>query len=176
MADYLRVVDGVAIEAFTAPPGVPISACWPPPEVFQFFSIDGIAPTPQVGWTYVAGVWAAPVVVVPAQTPADLAYSAMASGIQITSTSTPALNGTYTIDGIAQGRIASVSTYILVNGVFPGGLTEYPWIDMAGSPHTFPTTTEFQAFATAVADYVAALDLIIVTGEGTLPSATATIA
>jgi hypothetical protein len=87
----------------------------------------------------------------PAPTPAPT--------MQLVSTSTPALNGAYAVDSATQQRAAAVSLYIQVNGKFPAAQTALSWPDASGAPHVFPTTAEFQAFATALADFVAALDL-----------------
>jgi hypothetical protein len=128
------------------------------------------------GWAVQGGALVAYTPPVAAPTPAQLANTALGAGLAITSTSTPALNGTYAIDNASQGKIAAISVYILTNAKFPGGVASYPLVDMSGTPHTFPTTASFQAFATAVADYVAALDAIIATNSGTLPTAAKTIA
>lgn len=45
-----------------------------------------------------------------------------------------------------------------------------------GAVHTFPTTTEFTAFASAAADYVFALDQVAMGTSTSLPTAAATIA
>lgn len=87
------------------------------------------------------------------------AAAAVAAGIKITSAATPALDGTYAIDPGSQQRVASVALYIAVNGKFPAGQTALPWPDINGVPHSFPSTAEFQAFATALGDYVTALGL-----------------
>lgn len=167
---YARLVGQVVAEVFTPPDGLSISDCfhgslvWVPCD---------ISVTP--GWTaaFVDGSWTFAAPSPPAgPTLEQQANAAITSGLHITSTSMPTLNGTYAIDGISQGKLAAVSTYILVNSKFPGGATEYPWIDLAQQPHVFPTTATFQAFATAIADYVAALDMIIATGSGTLPPST----
>ena len=83
--------------------------------------------------------------------------AALAAGIQITSTSTPALSGTYAIDATHQQLIAAEQFYILTKGTFTNGGTTKPWLDLSGVAHTFPSTAEFTAFAEAVAQYVDAL-------------------
>lgn len=104
------------------------------------------------------------------------AQNLLSSGLLVSSTSVSGFKSTYAIDAATQGKIAAISTYILVNSKFPGGLTSYPWLDMAGTIHEFTSTAMFQDFATVVADYVSALDMVIATGQGPLPVATATIA
>ena len=81
------------------------------------------------------------------------------TGLQVTSTSTPSINGTYAYDEVTQARINAVSTYIVVNNKFPAGQTQLPWPDAGGTLHLFTTPALFQSFASAVADFVAALDL-----------------
>jgi hypothetical protein len=70
-----------------------------------------------------------------------------------------ALNGTYAIDPTTQVKVQAVSLYIAANGKFPAGLSTMPWPDSSGTMHNFPTTAEFQAFATAIADAVTMIDL-----------------
>lgn len=88
------------------------------------------------------------------------AQATLAAGLQITSTSTPALNGTYAATPAAQGNINAVVTYIQIHQSFPpsGGSTMV-WYDQGGTPHTFPSTAEFLAFATAEADFAASVAL-----------------
>lgn len=127
-------------------------------------------------FTIQAGALVYAVVPPPAPTLAQQAQAALLAGVQVTSTSTPALNGTYNIDVSAQAKIAATSAYILRNGSFYKGQTTLPWVDAAGAPHVFPSTTIFQDFATAVGDYVYELDMIVTSGTGTLPSSSITIA
>jgi len=49
--------------------------------------------------------------------------------------------------------------YIAVNGKFPASQTTQAWPDVNGTMHQFQTTAQWQAFATAVGDFVAAIDL-----------------
>ncbi len=93
-----------------------------------------------------------------AQAPLLLA-AALAAGCQISSSSTPALNGTYAIDPASQQQVAAISLYIQVNGKFPAGETALAWPDASGVTHSFPAMASFQAFATALGDYVTALAL-----------------
>ena len=90
--------------------------------------------------------------------PALVAQQMIAAGIGITSISTPALNGTYAIDPASQGNIVAVSAYIGEYGTFPNNQTTLPYPDSSGAIHTFPSITEWAAFAKAVADYVEALE------------------
>ena len=116
-------------------------------------------------------------VAIPPPTPSisQQAQAALSAGLTITSTSTPSLNGLYAVDSTAQARITSVQTYIQANGKFPGSNTTMAWVQMNGTPVVFPSTEEFQAFGTAVANYVWDLDEIILTNSGSLPPASVTI-
>jgi hypothetical protein len=178
MTVYARIANGVVAELFTMPVNskFAISQMFNPALVWV--DVTNVSPQPQQGWsaTQTGGTWsfAAPAPFVPTLT--QQAQAALAAGIGITSTGTPSLNGTYAIDVASQQKINSVALFIAVNQKFPGGGTTYPWLDMSGTVHTFPSTTEFNAFATAVADYVAQLDMIIATGTGTLPVSAVTIA
>ncbi len=69
------------------------------------------------------------------------------------------LNGTYPIDAATQVKVQAIALYIAANGKFPAGLSNMPWPDSSGTLHYFPTTAEFQAFATVIGDFVTALDL-----------------
>jgi hypothetical protein len=140
--------------------------------------IDQLSPVPQMGWAAAeaGGVWSFTAPAAPAPTLAEQAATALTAGITITSTSNPALNGTYACDPNAQARIQAISLYGVVNSAFPGGGSTYPWLDTSGTPHTFPNVAAFQGFATAVANYVAALDFVLAGVSSTLPSSSVTIA
>jgi len=49
--------------------------------------------------------------------------------------------------------------YVAVNGKFPAGQTTLVWPDTVGAIHQFQTMAQWQAFATAMGDFVAAIDL-----------------
>lgn len=105
----------------------------------------------------------------------------LAGGIAITSTGTPALNGTYAIDPASQAKITAEQLYIATTGKFTNGQTTKAWADIAGALHTFPTPAEFTAFAEAIAavvDAVLAAQIAALESGGswTAPSMTATIA
>jgi hypothetical protein len=124
------------------------------------YSPAGMSVVPYTGQTPYAPAPLAPTV-------AQLAATLLAGGITITSTSTPALNGTYAIDAAAQANINAVQTYILTTpGTFPSGATQ-PWVDMSGAVHVFANTAQFTAFAKAAAQIAAQVTLY---GAGALPS------
>ena len=79
--------------------------------------------------------------------------------VDVVSTSNPSLNGTFSITTDIQMKLQAVALYIMVNGKFPANQAALPWMDVTGNPHVFATTASFQAFASAIGDYVTALDL-----------------
>lgn len=82
----------------------------------------------------------------------DLATK-LATGIIVTSTATPALNGTYAVDEEAQRFIAGTAAGIAARNRVPGGGATFGYGDMSGVPHNF-TSADFLNFADAVEDYV----------------------
>lgn len=114
----------------------------------------------------------------PTLTAAQEAAAALADGIVITSIGTPVLDGTYAVDQTAQNNVNATVTYILLNGTFPGHGTTMPWIDQNGDAHVWPSVTAFKTFATAFANYVAAVALYAASNgaAGSLPSNEITIA
>jgi hypothetical protein len=179
MSTYARIDNGVVAELFTMPANSPFTISQMFNAALVWTDVTTVSPQPQVGWTATLSgttyTFAAPPAP-PAPTLAQQAQAALWAGVAITSTSTPALNGTYAIDPSSQMKINSMALFVAVNQKFPGGATSYPWLTMSGTANTFPSITEFDAFATAVADYVAQLDMIIATGTGTLPASSVTIA
>jgi hypothetical protein len=111
--------------------------------------------------------------------PSSTYVNALASGLAITSTSTPAINGTYDISAGATANLNAVETYILANGTFPLGSTQ-PWFLLNGTEVVVPSVAVFKEIAAAVAQYVAGLDvenaIAIAGGTPTWPSAAVTIA
>lgn len=149
------------------------------PELFSagvgtWVNVSSISPPPQQGWTYATpSAFAAPSV--PSPTLSQAAQAALTAGLAIASTGTPALDATYALDPATYTRIIAVSVYIIKNDTFPNSASTFAWPDATGALHTFPSTTEFEDFATAVANYIAALDLIVLSDGGSLPPASATI-
>lgn len=113
---------------------------------------------------------------VTAPSPAQQAQVALSAGLTVASSGTPAIDGTFSVDPASQAKIAAVEVYILKNGTFPGGAASYQWPTMGGGFVTFPNIAAYQAWATAIADYVSALDMIIAADSGDLPSASIAIA
>ena len=129
-------------------------------------------------WANINGTLTA--VTPPAPTLSQQAASLLASGLTITSTSTPELNGTYIVaSGVPFGRedIANEAQFISTFSEFTNGTTTLDWPLIDGTTFvTFPSTTEFLAFAKAAARFYAACSAVKLTNSGTLPSASVTIA
>ena len=119
---------------------------YPAPSGYSLLPSDVASP----GWKWSqAGGFVAPAAVNPS----------LASAMQIVSTTTPALNGTYATDPATQQKVQAISLYIAVNGKFPAGQTLLAWSDVNAAMHQFQTMAQWQAFATAMGDFVAAVDL-----------------
>ena len=109
-------------------------------------------------------------------TPAQQARALLSAGIAISSTSTPAVNGTYPfVTGQTDAHIYAELFSISLTGAFADGSSTVLWLDVAGTPHTFPSIAVFQAFATAMCRFAAGCIKAIEGTATTLPSATATI-
>ena len=108
----------------------------------------------------------------------------LANGLAVTSTSNPALNGTYPADPSTVASLLGVQNFIDRNARFPGGSNQYVVADISGNPHVFTTAIvigggsppSFTQFVYALADFAASCNAIAITGAGTLPLPTATIA
>lgn len=113
---------------------------------------------------------------IPVLTPAQQVANALNAGLAITSTSAPALSGTYAVTQDMQLKLDAITTFILANGTFPEDATTYEWPDTAEVMHVLPSIAEFKLLATAIANYVNLLDLFALGIGSALPAATATIA
>jgi hypothetical protein len=116
----------------------------------------------------------------PVLTPQQQYTAAISSGIVLTSTSTPALNGTYGVATTDQANISSEALFISTFQEFSTDTDTMGWADSSGAIHTFPNTTLFMAFAKASAQYVSACKQALITltrgGTATFPSNAITIA
>ena len=128
----------------------------------------------QQGWTYIDGVFAAP----PPPPPPTLAQQAatlMANGLTITSTATPALNGTYGADDGSTANISAIVTGLVAGQGFPPtGATTFLYQELSGIPHEFGET-DFTNLATAIRNFVYVCKAVINGGLTDLPANTATI-
>ena len=79
--------------------------------------------------------------------------TALKSGVQVNSTSTPSLNAVYGVDPVSQAKIQAVSTGIAARGRVPGGGTTFNYPDITGQSHAF-SAANFLNFATAIEDYI----------------------
>ena len=115
---------------------------------------------------------------VPEITPQVMAQQVLQQGFTLASNAFPSLNGTYSVSASSQANLNAVVTYVLLNGVFPGGASTYVWLDSSGEAHLFPTISEFKAFATVFADFVSSATMYGESGGkvGALPSNQITIA
>lgn len=98
-------------------------------------------------------------------TPQQNYAAALASGIQITSTSTPALNGIYSVDAGSQNFVSGIASSIGAGSGLPGGGATFQYLDMTGVPHTF-TSSQFLLLAVAVRNYVYLCVIAQATGIG----------
>jgi len=112
---------------------------------------------------------------VPPPTLAQQAVAMLAAGFQLTSTSTPALNGTYGCDPTSQSIVQSEIIALLLNAKFTNGNAAFAHFDKGGGQHSF-SATQFKAFATAIAQFIGTLLPIVATNSGTLPTQPTTIA
>lgn len=107
----------------------------------------------------------------PAPTVQQQADAAIAAGLAIASTGTPAINGTYALDDGQQTNLANVSIYIAVNNRFPAGQSSLMLRLADGKLISIPSTAAWQAIATAIADYIAHLKIqLVVAARGGTPS------
>ncbi len=114
----------------------------------------------------------------PAAMPQSLYDAAIAAGIVITSTATPALDATYAIDPTMQQRVQAIIAGITAGKGLPGGGSTFLWEDKSMIHHAF-TSTDFVNFAAAIEDYVygliTTLAALNASQSATWPSAAATI-
>jgi hypothetical protein len=126
--------------------------------------ISAIVPQPQVGWaaTDTGGAWAftappAPPAPSNAQLAAVELATQLAAGIVITSTSLPAVDGTYALDSVSTAQIYQIGLFGSQFGTFPSGGATQVYPDINSAPHIF-TVPVFVAFLKAVAPLVSAYE------------------
>jgi hypothetical protein len=129
------------------PDGIPFTAMASDPEAHgqQIFA-DLIAGVHGLIGPYVAAVL----------TPGQLYAAAIAEGLVVTSTTTPALNGTYGVSATDQANIRDESQFISIYGEFSNGQATSSWADTYGAQRAFASTAPFMAFAKAAMQYVSA--------------------
>ncbi len=130
------------------------------------------------GWAVQNGALVAYTPPTPAPTLAQQAAALIAGGLAITSTGTPALDGTYIVaSGVPFGRedIGTEAQFISTFSEFTNGTQTLEWPLKDGTFVTFSSTGAFLNFAKAAAQFYAACQGVIATNSGTLPSASADI-
>lgn len=106
--------------------------------------------------------------------PAGQAAILIGLGVTVTSTSTPALSGTYPADPSTISHIQSEMISIIVNGTFADGTATVAFPDITGGSHVF-TLGEFKSFATAIGAFFAAAIKFANGTAPALPSSSVTI-
>ncbi|HLJ64256.1 MAG TPA: hypothetical protein VKT70_09130 [Stellaceae bacterium] len=165
MKTYAQIVGGQVVEIIAT--AADITTLYHPS--LLWIDITSVMPAPQLGWSYSNGTFAPP----PPPPPPTLAQTAqamLAGGCQISSSANPGLSATYACDPQSQSKIMATALYIQVNGKFPAKQATLIWADITGAPRVFGAPPEFSAFATAVGDFVAALDLVIGGASTSLPA------
>jgi hypothetical protein len=106
------------------------------------------------------------------------------NGLNVTCLSDATLTGVYAADNATVTSLLGIQSFIDRNARFPGGTGQYVVADISGNPHVFTNAIvsggapppSFTQLVYALADFAAQCNAIAITGTGTLPSATATIA
>lgn len=128
---------------------------FPDPLPFMAMANDPESHGSEIFTACVAGTYGAVgAYVAPALTPDQQYAAALAKGVAVSSTSQPALNGTYAVADSDQANITSEAQYINLYQDFTTGSDTTDWADSAGALHTFPSTALFMLFAKACAQYV----------------------
>jgi hypothetical protein len=107
-------------------------------------------------------------------TGAEAALVLQCSGLVLTFTGTPSLDGTYALDPGSIANLNGVYLGVAVGAGFPGGGSTFSWPDVTETLHSF-TTTNFTNFGLAVRNYLYELSQAAIT-DGPWPSNAVTIA
>lgn len=177
MFAYVPTVPGAVVSVASAIPS-PLPSGQTPAEYFACGS-NVVA-----GWSFDGASFKAPVATppappapIPAPSAAFLAGQAVLNnGISITSTSTPSINGTYSLSQDSQNMIVGTAEDItLSGGTFPGGASSLPWTDINGTAHVFPSVALFKEFALAIAAFIGQVDVYVSSNGavGSLPTSNA---
>lgn len=176
MATYARLNGSTVAEIFTTPRGFSIADCfhsdliWVPCD-----SPPGVA----VGWIATrmgnrSWLFSEPPPP-PGPTLAVQAAQLLATGLAVTSTATPVLDGTYAVDDTSRADVVAIETSLNAGKGFPpSGADSFLYPDKAGFFHTF-NATDFTNLAAAMRDFVYACKAVIGGASETLPPGTATI-
>jgi hypothetical protein len=147
----------------------------PATDLFTLTASQWAARTPGP-WAVQGGELVPYIYPVPAPTLAQQATALLSAGLTITSTSTPAIDGTYPATPTAVSYVNAEMLSILANGTFADGATTLQWADATGALHTFPSVAVFKLFATAIGAFVAAATKVEIGASTTLPPSSVTIA
>jgi hypothetical protein len=107
-------------------------------------------------------------------TPGVTAANLLRAGLTITSTATPAINGTYTVLGALDNAFQAECNAVALNGTFADGTENLNWPDRNNAIHSF-SVANFKNFAGAISNFI---NLCTQYSMGTVtaaPSASATI-
>lgn len=117
---------------------------------------------PDATYVWNGSTWAPTAATAEAQAQ-TLFNAAIENGITLTSTASPSLNGVYAIGPYDTANISDEAQYIAQYGNFTSGGPSMAWADANGTLHTFASTPQFMTFAKAVAQYVSALKITLLT-------------
>jgi hypothetical protein len=146
---FARVVDSVIVELIVEIDNIDDE--WHADFLADCVDVTDAVPPPAVGWIDQGdGTFAAPPPYVPP--PDEQMTSALAAGLAITSTATPAIDGTYAGTGPRWDAMVHVVTYINAFAAFPGGAATYDWVAISGLV-TFAATDDFLAVTRAIGDW-----------------------
>ena len=106
------------------------------------------------------------------------APSVQSSGVTVTSTSTPAINGLYDIDPVSLSKISGLATGIAAGRALPGGGLTFNYPDASNTMHAFNNAT-FMDLAAAIEGFIynfeQALYSLVNGQPATLPAPTLSI-
>lgn len=143
--------------------------------------ISELTPQPQTGWaaTEAAGVWTFTAPETAAVTWDHELAARINNGVNITSTSTPALNSLYALDTTTLDQIGSVARDAASGIGLPGGGSTFTYPDAAGVPHSF-TSAQIITLYRAMRDLLFVLNtqaaIMRLGGPPTWPDQSVTIA
>lgn len=82
----------------------------------------------------------------------------MRNGVQITSTGTPAINGTYAVSAEAKANLTGIVSGLSALQGLPGNADTFLYLDASRTPHAFDSA-QITALARAVRDFIYAADI-----------------
>jgi hypothetical protein len=164
-ATYVRLdQNNVVVELITLQPGVALADSFVPSLAATMVPIGNAV----LGDIYDPGTKTFSAPVIPPPTPTELLNAKLDAGIQIVSTGTSALNGTYPI---TDGAISDLTGLLagLAEGLgLPLGQSTVPLADTSGVPHNF-TSNNIKDLASAIRDYKYSLQVVWNLAEASLP-------